>query len=236
MPPRPFPFLLGIGTDIVNTNRFVNIIRKGGIPGEKPATKHFFRLLRKVLTYKEQVLFWQRFKDVGVIFGDDEHTNVCARYLAGRWAAKEAVIKAVKPRKLVMSEILILNRSELGDPYAVILNRAEATTLPESKTTKSGTSVEKQQITQEVLQERLTMSPAELSARNTTNAESVAEEDMEQPAELTDRPSIETDDIDGQIAHISISHDTDYCIAVCMAASDPGTGDVGGEAAAREHT
>lgn len=45
---------------------------------------------------------------------------------------------------------------------------------------------------------------------------------------------LQTDDLDGQIAKISISHDGDYATAVCLAADEPRPGDVGGEAAARE--
>ena len=40
-------------------------------------------------------------------------------------------------------------------------------------------------------------------------------------------------DLSGQIAKISISHDGEYATAVCMAAEEPMDGDVGGETAAR---
>lgn len=38
----------------------------------------------------------------------------------------------------------------------------------------------------------------------------------------------------GQVVKVSISHDGEYATAVCLAAVEPGVGDVGGEAAARE--
>lgn len=44
----------------------------------------------------------------------------------------------------------------------------------------------------------------------------------------------QNDDLPGQIARISISHDGDYATAVCLAAEEVLPGDVGGEAAARE--
>lgn len=47
-------------------------------------------------------------------------------------------------------------------------------------------------------------------------------------------PELQNDDPPGQIAQISISHDGEYATAVCLAAEEPSTGDVGGEAAARE--
>lgn len=44
----------------------------------------------------------------------------------------------------------------------------------------------------------------------------------------------QTDDLDGQIAKVCISHDGEYATAVCLAAEEPREGDVGGEAAARQ--
>lgn len=40
--------------------------------------------------------------------------------------------------------------------------------------------------------------------------------------------------VHGQIAKLSISHDGDYAIAMCIASEEPVGGDVGGEAHARE--
>lgn len=52
----------------------------------------------------------------------------------------------------------------------------------------------------------------------------------------TDSPSDSelSRDISGQIVKISISHDGEYATAVCLAAEEPGEGDVGGEAGARQ--
>lgn len=41
------------------------------------------------------------------------------------------------------------------------------------------------------------------------------------------------DELVGQVAKVSISHDGDYATAVCLAVNEPVSGDVGGEAAAR---
>lgn len=43
----------------------------------------------------------------------------------------------------------------------------------------------------------------------------------------------ESENVTGQVAKISISHDGEYATAVCMVAEGPLLGDVGGEAAAR---
>lgn len=45
---------------------------------------------------------------------------------------------------------------------------------------------------------------------------------------------VDFDELHGQIARLSISHDGEYATAVCIAAIEPAQGDVGGEAAARE--
>jgi predicted nucleic acid-binding Zn-ribbon protein len=43
-----------------------------------------------------------------------------------------------------------------------------------------------------------------------------------------------TEELNGQIAKISISHDGEYATAVCLAVEEPKEGDVGGEAMARD--
>jgi len=55
-------------------------------------------------------------------------TATAVAYLAGRWAAKEATIKAVKPRKLTLNEIEIWDVDI--EPVAVILDQAPAEPQP----------------------------------------------------------------------------------------------------------
>lgn len=62
------------------------------------------------------------------------------------------------------------------------------------------------------------------TASNTTSTSSTATPQSDDEA---------NEDIDGQIAQLSISHDGEYATAVCLAVESPMEGDVGGEAAAR---
>lgn len=43
------------------------------------------------------------------------------------------------------------------------------------------------------------------------------------------------EELSGHLVQISISHDGEYATAVCLAVQEPSEGDVGGEAAARDH-
>lgn len=140
-----------------------------------------------------------------------------------RWAAKEAVIKAVEPRRLTFHDIVIIPpKPQSKRLCAVILDRATSG-QGDQKTTlvRSGSGVE-----------RVTY-----SGQNDDEAL-----DKVQSLELLDaseRLSITTQSygqLSGQIAKLSITHDGDYAAAVCIAAEDPVEGDVGGEAAARELT
>ncbi len=83
----------GVGIDIVKISRIESIIRSNG--------KHF---LKRVFTDKE-------ISYAGGFLNRSEH-------LAGRFAAKEAIIKATG-KKIPMNEIEVLN-DENGQPYSNI--------------------------------------------------------------------------------------------------------------------
>lgn len=67
------------------------------------------------------------------------------------------------------------------------------------------------------------------SGVQTTGSAAIAESAVTVPKEVEE----DQNDPAGQMAAISISHDSDYATAVCIAPFAPLTGDVGGEAAAR---
>jgi holo-[acyl-carrier protein] synthase len=74
-------------------------------------------------------------------------------------------------------------------------------------------------------------------ARDQNDSEGQAVQDSEQchvidNHEDTTKP-LAQEEVPGQVARISISHDGEYATAVCMAAENPLPGDVGGETAAR---
>ena len=60
MPFRPFPFELGIGTDIAFVPRFRALVFGQKQPVE--AIKTLDRFTRRFLTYREQKEFWTKFK------------------------------------------------------------------------------------------------------------------------------------------------------------------------------
>ena len=70
---------------------------------------------------------------------------------------------------------------------------------------------------------------------STKNIAAPAPEDAEETTVEYSASNFEReDDISGQIAKISISHDGEYATAVCLAVEEPSGRDVGGEAAARD--
>jgi holo-[acyl-carrier protein] synthase len=126
---RPFPFpSLSIGTDIAHIPRIAKLV----------ASQHKFpRFLRKVLTSREERDFHLRFprivskvteSDSGISEGEQKSTERiddagAARFLAGRWAAKEAVVKACSWRSLTFDEIQIRKDAGSRRVYGVILDK-----------------------------------------------------------------------------------------------------------------
>lgn len=125
---RLFPFpSLSIGTDIAHTPRIAKLVA---------SQRTLPRFLRKVLTSREERDFHLRFpktaskgteSDSG--FSEGEQSNLwvdeASRFLAGRWAAKEAVVKACSWRSLTFDEIQILKDAGSKRVYGVILDRPE---------------------------------------------------------------------------------------------------------------
>lgn len=191
MPLRPFPFPIHVGTDICSISRLSKLYKTRGVG-----------LLKKFLTPRERAEFQNRFATSGLppthrikaatTHGNGVHEAGASPdviYLAGRWAAKEAAIKAVKPRKLVMKEIEIWSFD--AGPVAVILDSVPSESDPHE---------------------------SEMGSLHEMSRE-------------------EFENVSGQIARVSISHDADCAVATVLAVEESninGTGDVGGEARARE--
>ncbi|KAB8069958.1 4'-phosphopantetheinyl transferase superfamily [Aspergillus leporis] len=88
MKPIPFPFALNIGTDIVHLPRITRLIRRGD---------YFTRFTRRILHDQEQHDFRTRFALSAPAHTPDSTNQIStdmARWLAGRFAAKEAARKA----------------------------------------------------------------------------------------------------------------------------------------------
>ena len=127
MPPplRPFPLpSLSIGTDIAHIPRIAKLVA---------SQRRLPRFLRKLFTAREERAFHLRFplsdfKSDSGSFSEGEQQrreDAAARYLAGRWAAKEAVVKACSWRRLMFDEIQILKDEESRRVFGVILDRPE---------------------------------------------------------------------------------------------------------------
>lgn len=130
-------------------------------------------------------------------------------YVLYRWAAKEATIKAVSWRRLRFHQIVIQPYPHRQGLMAVILDDAASASAP-APPPLSGDDAEPTTIIPEI------------------DFRPLVEEHMVREAEVGH------EELTGQVARISISHDGDYATAVCLAAEEPVPGDVGGEAAARE--
>ena len=117
----PFPHTFRVGCDIHHIPRIAAII------AQVDTKTGYHPFLRKLLTDREQTYFKAKFQDQGL--KDERSRSRITLYLAGRWAAKEACIKAVKPRKVTMREIEIWP-DEASETYAIILASASKTGDP----------------------------------------------------------------------------------------------------------
>ena len=95
---RPGPWLLGCGVDVVEVERFQRAVERSGE-----------RFLRRIFTTAER-RYAAQFRD-GMT------------HLAARFAAKEAVVKAVSqvdPGRLLMLKQIEIRNDSSGRPYAVL--------------------------------------------------------------------------------------------------------------------
>ncbi|KAL1998862.1 hypothetical protein VTN02DRAFT_5463 [Thermoascus thermophilus] len=96
MKPLPFPYALNIGTDIVHLPRILRLISR---PGARGANTYLERFTRRILCEQEQRDFRARFAPSHPTSAAEPHLRIpvsedMARWLAGRFAAKEAARKA----------------------------------------------------------------------------------------------------------------------------------------------
>ncbi|RMZ21281.1 hypothetical protein D0859_14702 [Hortaea werneckii] len=221
MPPRPFPFALGIGTDICHRKRIEQLLLK---PPPQARQKNLTRFLVRFLTSREISIFWRKFETEADLF--HSQLDDVTRYLAGRWAAKEATIKACQWRQLSFKHIQILRQKnglgvdQTGATCALILDR------PASAFHAAFDSKSRDQSSDFVVN---VVKQGHIS-RPSSSGSICADESGHGFISA----EAQTDDLSGQIAKISISHDGEYATAVCLAAEEPMDGDIGGEAAARE--
>lgn len=90
MKPLPFPYALNIGTDVVHLPRIYQLLTQRGARSKEA---YLAKFTRRILCSQEQQDFHLRF---GLRLGHDHNsiTPDMTRWLAGRFAAKEAARKA----------------------------------------------------------------------------------------------------------------------------------------------
>ncbi|KXT15050.1 hypothetical protein AC579_1492 [Pseudocercospora musae] len=195
MPPRPFPSQLRIGTDICQVSRIAKLISKKRHPDAKPGSSlHLF--LNHLFTRRERASFESRYSKEDKGYGTGHVSAGVLHHLAGRWAAKEAVVKAVQPRPVTFGDIEVLRKPESRSLIAVILDKQapsrSADASSEGKLFWTSFGLEKVYTHQELAQQNFALWHS----------------------------------AEGQEVQISISHEEDYATAVCLAPEMPTQGDV----------
>ncbi|KAH0536129.1 hypothetical protein FGG08_006972 [Glutinoglossum americanum] len=124
MPSRPFPYPISVGIDICKIHRIYDLISKDNGKWHRP-------FLRKIFNPRELKALQQTLKEKQLppTNGQTHNTRGLAEFLAGRWAAKEAAIKAIRSRRVRFHEITIGSKD--GRPHMLI------DTPPRPQTTKN---------------------------------------------------------------------------------------------------
>ncbi|KAF7189357.1 Holo-[acyl-carrier-protein] synthase [Pseudocercospora fuligena] len=203
MPPRPFPSQLRIGTDICQVSRIAKLITKERRPDAKPGSS-LNLFLKHLFTRRERDFFELRYNKGDKGYGIGHPSASVIQHLAGRWAAKEAIIKALKPRNVTFGDIEVLSKPGTRSVVAVIMDK------------------------------RAPLGSADADSEDKHYRTNFAPENVyAEKAELAQEAFALWQSAEGQEVQISISHEADYATAVCLAPEMPMQGDVGGEAAAR---
>lgn len=103
---RAFNLPIGCGVDVVELDRFIRSMKRGGA-----------RFMRRIFTPHEEAYARAR-------------RRTTALHLAGRFAAKEAIIKAisqVSPSRVPAMNRIEIRNDQLGRPRAVLLDGRRAT-------------------------------------------------------------------------------------------------------------
>ncbi|KAL1620581.1 hypothetical protein SLS54_005937 [Diplodia seriata] len=186
MAPRPFPFPLGVGTDICSIHRVKSLLQRSGPAGSSLPRLHSF--LARVFSFREILLFDLRFTGVLQKPGAEHESALASsaiRYLAGRFAAKEAAIKAIHPRRIFLRDVLVAGQG--SQPYAIVFDKSPDLTHVQR-----------------------------LYLNQSYGFSLPIRAEIDPPADLATHPDTDPalDRCEGQVAKLSISHDGDYATAV----------------------
>jgi phosphopantetheinyl transferase (holo-ACP synthase) len=146
MPPRPFRQSLSIGTDICHYPRFSKYFpihqHLASTTTAISSQSLLFKLFDKALVPAEQRAFWRRFQPSSStsksspnsvvdgteqqIFWTEKKAEEAAKFLGGRWAAKEATIKAfTAQRRLVLRDVRVWSVGQGKQPLALVVDEVE---------------------------------------------------------------------------------------------------------------
>lgn len=268
--PKPFPFPIGIGTDVCRVNRIAAILRR-------EYTRN--RWVRKVFTRLEWPALHKKFQDIEKAKGEPiEQANLAndqnlgdegqpaanyytkigwmlpklsgyssifrneksywsaiaddrsalgglARHLAGRWAAKEAAIKAHRHRQLYMRDISIVRPVIPSNlfPGASTAAARKLIALIEPPSDRI-------EITPRVATRRglrgfglqnhwLCKGPLMTRDELRKDVQDMEESEVDKGIHYYRKALIKASD--RQVAEVNISHDGDYAVAMCLAFDPP---------------
>ncbi|KAK2857311.1 hypothetical protein FQN49_004830 [Arthroderma sp. PD_2] len=139
MKPTPFPFLLNIGTDIVHIPRIQRLVTRSLTPNSNPNSgqkTYLSRFVHRILCEQEQAYFKSKFQLSSFVSDSTfpsqsitaQTSTEVARWLAGRFAAKEAARKAAPGGASSISWKEVMVRAEVdgdGRPEVVYLREGD---------------------------------------------------------------------------------------------------------------
>jgi phosphopantetheine--protein transferase-like protein len=143
MPPRPFPQTISIGTDICHYPRFNKYFpihqHLASTTTAISSQTLLFKLFDKVFVPAEQRAFWRRFQpsasrslqpggagSTEQSFWSEKKAEEAAKYIGGRWAAKEACIKAfAQKRRLVLRDVRVWSSAQGQQPFGLVIDEVE---------------------------------------------------------------------------------------------------------------
>ncbi|KAI9812423.1 MAG: hypothetical protein M1827_004654 [Pycnora praestabilis] len=193
MPPKPFPYPLGVGIDICHIPRIRRLITKDN-------GKYLDQFARRIFNSYEWEHFQVKLEDAKNASHKDYMDGI-AQWLAGRFAAKEAAFKAVSSRRLRFHDIIICGSNALSSKSDNVRMSRAPCALICSPLDRSSSSPKKKS---------LSVSSSE-GIRGT-------EEDNGSVGFMREKGVEEMEDY--EIAQLSISHDGDYATAVVIAVND----------------
>ncbi|MCJ1342522.1 hypothetical protein MMC31_000708 [Peltigera leucophlebia] len=234
MPSKAFPLPIGIGIDLIQTSRIETIL-KDHYKLNRWAQRIFTRPEWPFISHKCQqhasrlgdthknnfrpglILpkIWQN-ADIKADAAETEAlpplTCQLLRLLAGRWAMKEAVIKAHRNRKLYMNEISVIKaeRDSDGSKPQVLIDPPSQTIMMDARVA----SLRGLREAKYENMERNCLLQTKSSVRNSVDQQLLNLRDY--PGVIYKRRALVKEE-DRQMAEGNISHDSEYAVAICMA-------------------